>query len=61
MQPYGYTIPYEPGHKSPRDILSKLPLPYETTNDDTEYHINAITNDARSCAVSIDGIKQESY
>lgn len=56
IQPYDYTIQYEPGHKNTSNILSRSPLQYETTNDDTE-QINSITNDARSCAVSIDKTK----
>ena len=58
MQPYDYTVQYEPGHKNPGDILSRSPLPYETTNDDTEHHINAI-NDATASAVSIESHKDD--
>lgn len=28
IQPHDYTIQYDPGHKNPSDILSRLLLPY---------------------------------
>ena len=48
MQPYKFTVQYEPGHTNASDVLPRSPLPAtgEKLSDDTEHFINSIVNDA---------------
>ena len=62
MQPYKFTVQYEPGHTNASDVLPRSPLPAtgEKLSDDTEHFINSIVNDAIPESVTIEEIQEMS-
>ncbi|XP_065064039.1 uncharacterized protein K02A2.6-like [Rhopilema esculentum] len=60
MQPYKFTVQFEPGHTNASDVLSRSPLPAtgEKLSDDTEHFINSIVYDAIPKSVTIEEIQE---
>ena len=61
MQPYKYTIQYEPGHTNASYVLSRSPLPAtDQLSNDTEHFVNSLVYDAIPKAVTIEEIQATS-
>ena len=61
MQPYKYTIQYEPGHTNASDVLSRSPLPAtDQLSNDAEHFVNSLIYDAIPKAVTIEEIQEAS-
>ena len=62
MQPYKFSVQYEPGHTNASDVLSRSPLPAtgKQLSDDTEHFINSIVYDAVPKSVTLEEIQEMS-
>ena len=62
MQPYKFSVQYEPGHTNASDVLSRSPLPAtgKQLSDDTEHFINSIVYDAIPKSVTLEEIQEMS-
>ena len=61
VQPYKYTIQYEPGHTNTPDVLSHSPLPAgDQLRNDAEHFVNSLIYDAIPKAVTIVEVQEAS-
>ena len=60
MQPYKFSVHYEPGHTNVSGVLSHSPLPAtgKQLSDDTQHFINSIVYDAIPKSVTIEEIQE---
>ena len=60
MQPYKFSVQYEPGHTNASDVLSRSPLPAtgKQLSDDTEHFVNSIVYDANPKSVTPEEIQE---